>query len=324
MDLYTQPNFSIVDPSMANTPMAPNMLPANLGYIGEQGMVQAAHPQQAPATAEAPAQARNPFDDLPPYEQRAQSLMKRAWESSHPDPAKRVAPSMEYYQKVLAEEMRIDEQRAYDSERNGLEVAKLKTDLDKTKAELSVAQLKDLDAAQKAIDAADYMLATIDKVRGHAGREDATGKSRMFPWNSLADGMPGTPARGFNTELKTLSSQTFLDARQLLKGAGPITDFEGGKAEKAAVNLDPGLADDEFAANLDEHRTRVQRAKDNAMKFKTNLESTLAPKSSDKPAEPEKQSDAPQYKQGVTYINGTKKMTYLGGEVNSPKSWRIE
>jgi len=327
MDLYTQPNFSLVDPNMGNAQMAPNMLPAtpaNLGYIGERGMVQATPPQQAPAQAPAPSQERNPFDDLPPYAQRAQRLMKQAWESSHPDPAKRVAPSMEYYQKVLAEEQRIDEQRKYDEEKRGLEVQKLKTDLDKTKAELSVTQLKDFDTAQKAIDASDYMLATIDKVRGHAGRADATGKSRMIPWNSWGGGMDGTPAKGFNTELETLSSQTFLEARQLLKGAGQITDFEGGKAEKAAVNLNPGLADDEFAANLDEYRTRVQRARDNAAKFKTNLEATLAPKESEKPAEKAQQADAPQYKQGVTYMNGSKKMTYLGGEVNSPKSWRIE
>lgn len=79
---------------------------------------------------------------------------------------------------------------------------------------------------------ADDALATIEKLRTHPGREWGTGSIGIIP------GIPGTQQKDFVELNEQAKGGAFLQAFQLLKGGGAITNIEGEKATKAIARLD--------------------------------------------------------------------------------------
>lgn len=109
-------------------------------------------------------------------------------------------------------------------------------------------------ALPAAMVSAEQTIAKIDSVIGHPGRETATGMSgTLDPRNYMA----GTDATNFRVRLQQLSGESFLQARQLLKGGGQITDFESGKAEAAVARMNTAQSDEEFIVALKDFRDAV-------------------------------------------------------------------
>lgn len=61
------------------------------------------------------------------------------------------------------------------------------------------------------------------------------------------------------SKINQLQGGAFLNARQMLKGGGAITDFEGKKAEEAFARLNQAQGEEDFKAALDEFNTYVQQ-----------------------------------------------------------------
>jgi len=67
---------------------------------------------------------------------------------------------------------------------------------------------------------------------------------------------PGT-AR-VESRIEMLTGQSFLQAREMLRGGGQITDYEGQRAEKAMARLNRSQSPEDFKAALDEFNSAVQ------------------------------------------------------------------
>lgn len=59
-------------------------------------------------------------------------------------------------------------------------------------------------------------------------------------------------------KIDQLSGQAFLQARQMLKGGGAITDFESNKAEQAFIRLNQAQSEADFKRALDDFNSAVQ------------------------------------------------------------------
>ena len=110
-------------------------------------------------------------------------------------------------------------------------------------------------------------ISLIDKALNHPGRAAATGLSSMNPLNQL----PGSPTKDFAVLMDQIKGGTFLQAFQLLKGGGAITQVEGTKAEQAIARLDTAQSEQEFEAALRELRqiaeSAMTRAQDRVNQF---------------------------------------------------------
>jgi len=100
----------------------------------------------------------------------------------------------------------------------------------------AVAARNALPAATQAFDMANK--AADDLLNNTQGMADQFGKTLgVFP-NQLTPDVwpltqPGSPMSLFRTQLKQGQGNAFLQARNVLKGAGQVTDYEGAKAESA-------------------------------------------------------------------------------------------
>lgn len=63
--------------------------------------------------------------------------------------------------------------------------------------------------------------------------------------------------RNFDERVKQLQGRAFLEARQMLKGGGQITDYEGQRAEMAMARLSQAKSEDDFKAALVEFKSAV-------------------------------------------------------------------
>lgn len=106
--------------------------------------------------------------------------------------------------------------------------------------------------AQVALPAAatmvDNAVKTIADLRKHPGLEVGTGASNVFNPESW---IPGTPSYDFQAKNKQAQGQSFMAARDALKGAGQVTDFEGAKGEQAIANLDAAQSKEQYLSALD-------------------------------------------------------------------------
>lgn len=105
--------------------------------------------------------------------------------------------------------------------------------------------------AEAALPAAGTMvenaLQTIQQLRDHPGRATGTGLSgTLDPRNYFA----GTDATDFRVMSRQAKSQSFMAARDNLKGAGQVTDFEGKKGEEAIAALDEAQSDGQYLRAL--------------------------------------------------------------------------
>ena len=94
----------------------------------------------------------------------------------------------------------------------------------------------------------DNAFKTIGDLRKHPGLETGTGGSNVFDPRSW---IPGTNAYDFIAKNKQAQGQSFMAARDALKGAGQVTDFEGTKGEQAIANLDAAQSKDQYLEALD-------------------------------------------------------------------------
>ncbi|ECG6430188.1 hypothetical protein E2M19_19860 [Salmonella enterica subsp. enterica serovar Saintpaul] len=109
------------------------------------------------------------------------------------------------------------------------------------------AQQKTSESTQGQIDLIDQTIKTANDFKNSKGRSAIYGWSGMTP--NLSD-----DARNAEALRKQLSGQTFLQARQYLKGQGAITDYESQKAETAlALILDTSISDDKAKQAIDDY-----------------------------------------------------------------------
>ena len=105
---------------------------------------------------------------------------------------------------------------------------------------------------------ADDALASIEAVKNHPGKKYSVGVLGVVP------GIPGTQQKDFVTRVDQLKGQNFLQAYQLLRGAGAITEIEGKKAENAQARLDRAQTPEAFDAALNDLETIVRNGRKNA------------------------------------------------------------
>jgi len=85
-------------------------------------------------------------------------------------------------------------------------------------------------------------LSAIQSVRDQAkGMEEQFGNILGVPQQMLPT-MPQSERANFQIETNRLINRTFLEAREVLRGGGQITDFESRKAEGAISNLEEAMA----------------------------------------------------------------------------------
>lgn len=104
---------------------------------------------------------------------------------------------------------------------------------------------------------ANQTLEQINEMRKHPGRQLATGTSAVLPK------LPGTSQADFIARLDQMKGGQFLQAYQLLKGAGQISEIEGTKAENAIARMDRAQTEKEFVKALDDYEEVIKTGRDN-------------------------------------------------------------
>ena len=93
---------------------------------------------------------------------------------------------------------------------------------------------------------------------------DATLNDPALDWSTgafeLAQNLPGTPMKRFQTRAEQLTGQAFMTARDALKGGGQITDYEGNRAAAAIGRLDTAQSPQDYRSALEEVRAILVRA----------------------------------------------------------------
>jgi hypothetical protein len=81
----------------------------------------------------------------------------------------------------------------------------------------------------------------------HPGLSDAVGvKGAPYMFGAKDAPIGGTDAAGFEARLKQLQGGAFLEAFQMLKGGGAVTEIEGIKAEQSYARISTAQTEEEF------------------------------------------------------------------------------
>lgn len=99
-----------------------------------------------------------------------------------------------------------------------------------------------------------------------AGEQENFGKLLGIYPQQMAPSIPGTNRANFKNIVDQLSGQAFLNIRQALKGAGQVTDYEGGKGEIALSRM-KAAADSGDDAAFKQALLDYQQAIDNGMRL---------------------------------------------------------
>lgn len=103
-----------------------------------------------------------------------------------------------------------------------------------------------LPQAKTAVDSA---FRAIDGLRSHPGIDIGTGLSSVLDPRSWIPGQSGYDFSALNEQAQ---GKAFMTAREALKGAGQVTDFEGQKGEQAIANLKTAQSKEQYLRALDE------------------------------------------------------------------------
>jgi hypothetical protein len=95
-------------------------------------------------------------------------------------------------------------------------------------------------------------LDTVDELLTHPGRESATGASSYIPW------MRGSNASDYAIKLNKATGGAFLQAYEVLKGGGQITEIEGQKATQAITDMSLAQSDDAHRKALLDYKNAVR------------------------------------------------------------------
>ena len=106
--------------------------------------------------------------------------------------------------------------------------------------------------------AANQMLATIDSLAA-----DPYLGNMLGSWDSRTPNLTTDAAR-VQSKMDQIGGQSFLQAFNMLKGAGQITEIEGQKATQAMARLNTAQSEDDYKAALKELRSVVNSAITNA------------------------------------------------------------
>lgn len=97
--------------------------------------------------------------------------------------------------------------------------------------------------------AVDSAFRVIGELRNHPGIDAGTGLSSVIDPRSWVPGQPGYDFQALNEQAQ---GKAFMAAREALKGAGQVTDFEGAKGEQAIANLKTAQSKAQYLKALDE------------------------------------------------------------------------
>lgn len=104
-----------------------------------------------------------------------------------------------------------------------------------------------------AITSANSAIKLVDGLLKHPGFKAAVGMPNPFKGGFGIGNIPGTPAGDFVNRLEKAQGGVFMQARQGLKGAGQVTDFEGKKAEQALSGMKTATSEEEFRRSAQEY-----------------------------------------------------------------------
>jgi hypothetical protein len=88
---------------------------------------------------------------------------------------------------------------------------------------------------------------TIGELERHPGIDTGTGLSS---WLHPAAWTAGTDAYNFNVKNRKAQAQSFMGARDALKGAGQVTDFEGARGEAAIAAIETAQSKEQYLQEL--------------------------------------------------------------------------
>jgi hypothetical protein len=109
---------------------------------------------------------------------------------------------------------------------------------------------------QQAEENANYMISVLRKAIDHPGRVAATGASSILDPRNF---YPGSDAYDFNVLRDQIQGRTFLQAYQMLKGGGQITEIEGQKAEAAMARMNTAQSEEAWLEGANEFIQVIER-----------------------------------------------------------------
>lgn len=110
------------------------------------------------------------------------------------------------------------------------------------------AQGDKIGAAPNAIQSADIITQNLDAIEKHPGLSMGTG---LTAWTGA---IPGSPMYDFKERVEQIKGEAFLQAFEVLKGAGQITEVEGEKATTALARLKTAKSEKDFRQALTDFR----------------------------------------------------------------------
>lgn len=130
-----------------------------------------------------------------------------------------------------------------------------------------------------AIAKSEQTLSAIAGIRNHPGRSSWGAQGSTAAWPIIGNGLPGTEGRDFVARVDQLKGQSFLEAFNMLRGGGAISEVEGRTATDAIARLDRAQSKEGFDAALNDLEKVIRSGMERARKKAGG--STPAPTSSD-------------------------------------------
>jgi hypothetical protein len=198
-----------------------------------------------------------PFEDVsiaPTGKQMDTSFLNQEWDDNWDDARKEL-----YYQVHVMGIRPTPESLAQDAtrimERQAKEAAEAndpmkKMQQDELRLKLEEFQNKPDEEKKRALDNIYIMRDALGQLRNHKGRPAAIGYKVGRPeymFGLREDAQAGTAAAGFEGLLKQIEGGVFRVVFPELKGAGPVTDVEGQKAQQSVSRLSTKLPMEDFA-----------------------------------------------------------------------------
>jgi hypothetical protein len=165
-------------------------------------------------------------------------------------------------------------QTAFEARKIALQEQKEQGKIDNKQEKAQLAKIERDEKVVSGIDNGTQTIQQIDDLINHPGFEAAVGAGfqKTFTGGDIDEVgggfIAGTDAASFSERLKQLKGGAFLQARQLLKGGGAISDTESNKAESAQTRMSLAQSEKEFIKAANEYKEviskGVERAKNKA------------------------------------------------------------
>ena len=127
-----------------------------------------------------------------------------------------------------------------------------------------------------AIAKSEQILDSIKGIRSHPGRAAWGAQGSTAAWPVIGNGLPGTEGRDFVTRVDQLKGQSFLEAFNMLRGGGAISEQEGKAATSALARLDRAQSKEGFDAALNDLEAIIRGGMERARK-KAGVSAPAAP-----------------------------------------------